>query len=388
MADDEVHVPADQVRAGGQRPGGPGGSEEGRGGFARVVSRGVPVRTLLVVDGLVLATGAAILLAWRLRQLILYIFIALLFAVVLNPAVRLLSRRGLSRGLATTVVFLVGLAAFAGIVYVIVHPIYNAANHFASQLPRYVRDAEHGRGRIGQLIQRYHIQDYVRRNIPKLQSFITSLGHPALNVAKSVLSGIIGVVTVAVLSFFLLLEGPRLMERMVDQLSDPRGVRVRHLLHNMSRTVIGYVFGNVLTSLIAGLVVFVALVATGVPFAFVLALWVALVDLLPLVGGLLAGIPTVAIAFIHSIPAGIVTAVVFLVYQQIENHALNPAIMSKTVRLNPLWVLLAVLIGADLAGFIGALLAIPAAGAIQVVATDLWRHRVIRLQQEAALSGA
>jgi predicted PurR-regulated permease PerM len=385
MADDDRPVPAGDRSGGGA---GRAGVRSERGGFTRAVSRGVPLRTLLVIDGLILATGAAVLLAWRLRQLILYLFIGILFAVVLNPAVRWLGRRGVGRGMATTLVFLLGLVAFGAIVYVIVHPIYNAANHFASQLPRYVRDAEHGRGRIGQLIQHYHIQDYVRRNTPKLQSFITSLGHPALNVAKSVLSGIIGVVTVAVLSFFLLLEGPRLLEAMVNQLSEARGARVRRLLHDMSRTVIGYVFGNMLTSFIAGVVVFVALEATGVPFAFVLALWVALVDLLPLVGGLLAGIPTVAIAFIHSIPAGIVLTVVFLVYQQIENHALNPAIMSKTVRLNPLWVLLAVLIGADLAGFIGALLAIPAAGAIQVVVTDLWRNRATRLEREALLPSA
>ena len=78
-----------------------------------------------------------------------------------------------------------------------------------------------------------------------------------------------------------------------------------------------------------------------------LAVWVGLVDFLPLVGGLLAGVPTVAVAFLHSIPAGIVTVVVFLVYQQIENHVLYPVIVSRTVRLSPLWVLLAVLIGAE-----------------------------------------
>jgi predicted PurR-regulated permease PerM len=97
-----------------------------------------------------------------------------------------------------------------------------------------------------------------------------------------------------------------------------------------------------------------------------------LVDLLPLVGGLLAGVPTVAFAFLHSPTAGIVTAIVFLVYQQVENHILNPVIMSRTVKLNPLWVILSVVAGAQLAGFVGALLAIPAAGAIQVILRELW----------------
>ena len=112
----------------------------------------------------------------------------------------------------------------------------------------------------------------------------------------------------------------------------------------------------------------------GVPFALLLGVFVALVDLLPLVGGLLAGVPVVIIAAIHSVPAGIVMLIVFLAYQQVENHVLNPVIMSRTVRLNPFWVLIAVLVGADLGGvagglgsFVGALVGIPFGGAIQVV---------------------
>jgi len=94
----------------------------------------------------------------------------------------------------------------------------------------------------------------------------------------------------------------------------------------------------------------VTLATQGVPFALLLGVFVALVDLLPLVGGLLAGVPVVVIAAIHSVPAGIVMLIVFLAYQQIENHALNPVILSKTVRLNPFWVLIAVLVGATLGG--------------------------------------
>jgi predicted PurR-regulated permease PerM len=112
----------------------------------------------------------------------------------------------------------------------------------------------------------------------------------------------------------------------------------------------------------------------------VLAIWVGVVDFLPLVGGLLAGVPTVAVAVLHSLPAGVVTLAAFLVYQQVENHILNPVVMSRTVRLNALWVLLAILVGVELGGLIGstfgglvgALLAVPAASAIQVVVRDLW----------------
>ena len=145
----------------------------------------------------------------------------------------------------------------------------------------------------------------------------------------------------------------------------------------------GYMLGNLLTSLVAGIVVGVALFVMGVSYVEVLAIWVALVDFLPMIGGLLAGVPTVIVAALHSLPAGIVLLIVFLVYQELENHVLNPLVMSRTVRLNPLWVLLAVLIGAELGdlvgsvfgALVGALIAVPAAASAQVVGKDLWQHK-------------
>jgi predicted PurR-regulated permease PerM len=140
--------------------------------------------------------------------------------------------------------------------------------------------------------------------------------------------------------------------------------------------------GNFATSVICGLTVFISLLATGVPFPGLWALWVALVDFLPIIGGALAGIPVVLFAAASKgITAGIVVAVVFVVYTQIENHALNPVIMSKTVRISPLLVLLSVLVGASIGawvggifgGFVAALLSIPAAGALQVIVVEIWR---------------
>jgi predicted PurR-regulated permease PerM len=160
-----------------------------------------------------------------------------------------------------------------------------------------------------------------------------------------------------------------------------RAAKVTQVAADVNRAVTGYMLGNLLTSVIAGTVVFVTLFVLGVPFPFLWGLWVALVDFLPMIGGALAGIPTVLFALGHSLTAGIVTAVVFLVYTQIENHVLNPVVMSKTVRINPLLVLIAVLVGASLGSlvsglfgaFVAALLAIPAAGALQVLVKEIWR---------------
>ena len=162
----------------------------------------------------------------------------------------------------------------------------------------------------------------------------------------------------------------------LGQMAPDRAATVTRIAGDVSRSVTGYMLGNTLTSLIAGVVVFVTLMILGVPYPLLWGLWVALVDFLPMVGGALAGIPTVLFAFTHSLTAGIVTLVVFLIYTQVENHILNPVIMSKTVRISPLLVLIAVLVGASLGslvdglfgGFVAALLAIPLAGALQVLA--------------------
>jgi len=191
---------------------------------------------------------------------------------------------------------------------------------------------------------------------------------------------ILALVTVFAFVFLLLLEAPKMRSQLLLKLSPARAARVSRVSTLVRKSATGYVLGNALTSLMAGLVVFVTLTALGVPFAFLWGLWVALVDFLPVVGAALAGIPTVLFAFGHSTTAGIVTAIVFIVYTQVENHALNPVIMSKTVKINPLTVLVAVLIGAEIGawvgglfgGFIGVLLAVPTAAAIQVLIHEMW----------------
>ncbi len=142
----------------------------------------------------------------------------------------------------------------------------------------------------------------------------------------------------------------------------------------------GYMAGNLLISLIAGAATYVFLLATGVPYAEVLALWVAFADLIPLVGATLGALPTIGIAFIHSTPVGIATIVFFVAYQQFENHVLQVMVMARTVNVNPLGILVSVLVGVELFGLLGALLAIPAAGVLQVVIRDVYDQQGGRLR--------
>jgi predicted PurR-regulated permease PerM len=291
--------------------------------------------------------------------------------------------RPIARGIAATIVFLLVAALAAAIIAILTNPIISEATRFAKALPQLVTQAEHGKGQVGHIAQKLHLLSFVKSRQANLESVIGKLSKPALAIGKTVLSGVVSLVTILFLTFFILLETPRLVRGVLGWMQPERSARVRSVLDDVGKAVVGYMLGNLLTSLIAGIVVAVALWATGVPYFQVLGLWVALVDFLPLIGGLLAGVPTVVVASLHSLTAGIVMLVVFLVYQELENHVLNPLVMSRTVRLNPLWVLLAVLMGAELGdlvgsvfgGLVGALIAVPTASALQVLAKDLWQHR-------------
>jgi predicted PurR-regulated permease PerM len=359
--------------------------EQPRGRLARLFEaadrRHVPLRTILVTAGVVVATYLAGKLMYRLRDIVLLMLVAGFTATLLSPAVAKVQRRIPRRGLAVTIVTLWAALVFIGLAVAFGVPLVNGITHLANRMPGYIASAQHGRGWIGHLVTKYHIQSWVQRNTPKLVSWAQSLTKPALTVGKGAVSLIIELFTIFVLVLLLLLEGPKMWSWTLGQMTPGRRATVTRVAGDVSQKVTGYMFGDLLTSLIAGIVVFVTLLILGVPFPLLWGLWVALVDFLPMIGGALAGIPTVLFAFIHSFTAGIVTAIVFLVYTQIENHVLNPVVMSKTVRINPLLVFIAVLTGASIGtliggifgGFVAALLAIPTAGALQVLVKEVWQ---------------
>jgi predicted PurR-regulated permease PerM len=350
--------------------------------WSAAASRGVPLPAILVTVAVVVVTYMAGKLLYRLRDVLLLIAVAGFVAVLLNPLVVALQRWKVPRrGLAVAVVTFWAVVVFAGLAFAFGLPLVHGITHLGDRLPSYVNQAQRGRGWIGHLLGRYHVLAWVRTNTQKIVSFGQGLGKPALALGKGAVSLLVALATIFVLVLLLLLEGPKLREGLLGMMSPEHRASVTDMASQVNRAVTGFMLGNVLTSLIAGLVVFVTLLIVGVPFPFLWGLWVALVDFLPMIGGALAGIPTVLFALFHSLTAGIVTLVVFLVYTQVENHILNPVIMSRTVRINPLLVLLAILVAASIGswigglfgGFVAALLAIPAAGALQVIVTELWR---------------
>jgi predicted PurR-regulated permease PerM len=333
----------------------------------------VPVRTIAATIAMVLLTAVVLLLGWEVRRVLTWIVVAALLAVVLGPLVDLTQRRlHLRRALATLVVFLVALVALAGILTVFIRPLASEGPQFIDRVPGYLQQARTGRGPIGRLVQRYDLDEYLQRNQARLREGANRLTTPALGVLRSIFSTVVALVTIFVLSFLMVLQGPSLLSGWVGALPERRQERVRRVAADCAKAVTGYVTGNLLISVIAGAVTYVVLWVMGVPYRGVVALFVGFADLIPLVGATLGAVVAIAVAALHSLAAAVVVLVVFVVYQQLENHVLQPVIMARTVELSALAVLVSILIGVELFGFLGALLAIPVAGVLHVIGRDLY----------------
>ncbi len=346
----------------------------------------VPVRTILVTIGLVLATVVAIYLIKLLAHIEALLLISAFFAIVITPAVDVVRRRlHLRRGVATTLVFLLGIGLITAMLYAFISPLVDQTQEAIDEFPTYLSEAREGRGPLGDLVRRFELDRRYEENKDKIEDSLSQASGPALAVAGRVFAGFVSLLTVLVLTFMMVLYGPEILRGALGALPPARRERVTVVAADCAKALTGYVMGNLLISIIAGVTTFVALLIFGVPFRGVLALWVGFADLIPLVGATLGAIPTVIVAFLHSTAAGIGILVFYIVYQQFENHVLQPAIMSKTVHINQLFVLVSVLIGVELFGILGALLAIPAAGVISVVVRDLWDHRQGKPKEEPTI---
>ncbi len=334
-------------------------------------------RAIVAVLGIILAALVMIQVVLVARGVLIWILVAVFLAVALNPAVEWLQAHGVPRrGLAVLITYLGALAAIAALGATFVPILIDQVNNFVDALPGYVEDLTSGRGRLGFLEREYQITEKVREAVEAGGAGgALGISGTALAVTKSVISAVIAVLTIAFLTLFMLLEGPAWIGRFYSLLPEGSQSRWRAVGHDIYRTIGGYVTGNLTISLIAGVVSTLVLLLVGVPFAIALGLLVAILDLIPLAGATIAAILVTTVAFLDSTTSGIVILIFFVIYQQLENHVLQPVVYGRTVQLSPLAVLIAVLIGAELAGVIGALAAIPVAGTIQVLLVDYLKHR-------------
>src|SRR5918993_374306 len=326
----------------------------------------------------------ALFLLWKVRTFIGWFVIALFLAAVLNPAVNWLQRRHrlIKRPLAIGLTYLGVLVALLLVVGIFVPVLTDQINGFikfvttAANAPEgpteYIKSLAKDNG-LGGLFQRFSDQlDELRKQLGEvLQDLLSASGQIAISLAGLLAA----LATVLTLTFFLLLGSERYVNAGVGLFPERHQPLVRRLLSQSAGAISGYITGNLAISVICGITTFIVLLLLGMPYAAPLALLVAVLDLIPLVGATLGGALLVIVGLFVEPWKALVLLVFVLVYQQVESNFLQPMVYSKAVQLNGLVILIALLVGGQLLGIPGALLAIPVAEIIRIVVTELLAYR-------------
>src|SRR5687767_3669058 len=358
-------------------------------GWARASTSQV-VRTVAIA----LLTTAAVLgvlfLLWQVRTFIGWLVIALFLAAVLNPAVNWLQRRHrlMKRPLAIALTYLGVLVALLLVVGIFLPVLVDQINGLikfattAANAPEgpteYIKGLAKQNG-LGGFFQRFSDQfDELRKQLGEV---LENLSSASGQIAISVTGMIAALATVLTLTFFLLLGSERYVDAGVGLFPEAHQPLVRRLLSKSAGAISGYITGNLAISVICGVTTFVVLLILGMPYAAPLALLVAVLDLIPLVGATLGGALLVIVGLFVEPWKAVVLLVFVLVYQQVESNLLQPLVYSQAVQLNGLVILIALLVGGQLLGIPGALLAIPVAEIIRIVVTEVLAYR--RTRQEA-----
>ena len=336
----------------------------------------VPWRTIVASIAVLLCTYVLLTVILATVRILAWVAIAGFLAIVLAPAVRFVQRLvGGRRTVATCLVMFSALAATVGVLLLFLLPVRNQVVAIITDLPGTVHRAAHGRGPIGQLVQRLNIESYVQDNEAQLVKAAKRLTDSPLNTAATVLSAVFGLVSILLMSTLFLTQSEPMGRAFIGVIPRRRRAKVRIIAADAAGAVSGYMVGNLLVSLIAGAAAFICLLALGVPSPVVLALWVAFADLIPLVGATIGAAACVLAAYLHSPSAGLIALIFFVVYQQVENGVIYPWLMARKVSVNPLMVLLSVLLAVEIFGILGALLAVPVSGALQVIVKAVRRER-------------
>ena len=343
-------------------------------------------RSILVALGVLLAVMAAVEFMLLAQAGLTLLMIALFLALALNPAVEFLQHRGLGRGLAVGAVYFLALAVLALLGLGFIPPLVDQISKLVNALPSLVDELTRGHGPLGFLERKYQVVERVRTATTG-QNADNLLGQAgsAFAAIKGIAVTVFGSIIIAFLTFFMLLEGPEWRRRFTQLMSESNRGVVERIGAGVYRSVGGFVTGNLVASLLAGLVATIIMLLTGVPYAVPLGLFVAIIELVPYVGPLVATVLVTAVALTVGTAPALVALGLLLAYHVIEGHTLRPFLYGRAIQLSPLAVLVAILLGTEIAGILGALLAIPAAGSIQVTIQELLERREER--RRSAVTG-
>jgi predicted PurR-regulated permease PerM len=325
------------------------------------------VRTTLAVVATLLVVAAA----RRVSHVLLLALVAFVLAVGLDPAVGWLGRLRIRRGWAVAIIF-VGLVVFLALFVALLIPLLaREVPQFAGALPGYVADLQRRDDWLGNAFRHTNVSAEVRQFVADLPSKIGDSFTDIVGAAGTAFGRVFDVFTVGILCIYFMVALPRLPATIAKLVSPDRRAHVDTLLQRSFDKIGGYVSGNLITSAVCGAVTVVALVALRVDYAVPLGLWAGVADLIPQVGAYLGALPAVLVALTKGPVWGVATVLYFIAYQQFENYVLAPRVYKSSIDLSPAAVILSTLAGGILAGFAGALLALPIAATIKVIAVDV-----------------
>lgn len=317
------------------------------------------------------AAGALAVLAiaaglWTIRGIIILVLTGLFLAVSLDPAVRWLVRHGVRRPLAVSLVILFVVLVFGLFVWSIVPPVAEQSGTLAKRLPGYLTELSDRSRTVRKLADRYHL---TARLTSLLGEVPGRLAGGAAGFAQMVVGTLVSLLTILVLSIYFMVDMPRLERGLVRLFPRRHKDRASHVVAVMVDKVGGYMIGNLAISLFAGVASYIGLRVVGVPYALPLAITVAILDLIPMIGATLGAAVaiTVSLLTVGIWPRSVILVLYFIAYQQLENYLVAPRVMRNAVDLPPLAVLVVLLIGGSLLGLLGALMAIPIAAAVKVL---------------------
>ncbi|CAB4938227.1 unannotated protein [freshwater metagenome] len=345
-------------------------SEENLGPSTRTVLR--IVFTVLLVVGIL----ALIRILW---QPLAWIFLATFLAIALSGPVNILARR-MRRGLAITIVYITVLLVPAGLAVLIVPPLVRQGVEFANKLPQYSQDFQDQvdkNPKLGKINEDFGVTDRLDKLAADLPNRVGESTGTLRDLGTGLVNSLFAGLTIFILSIFMVSRGRRWIDMAIDFRGGPQAENLKRTADRIANAVGNYVGGALLQAAVAGITSFIVLSILGVPFAGALALIVAVFDLLPMVGALIAAILVGILTLFSDFPtATIIWAIFAIAYQQFENYVIQPQIQKRAVELEPFVVLVAVLFGAAIFGIIGALIAIPVAATIQISAQEWWRYRL------------
>ncbi|MFM8944727.1 MAG: AI-2E family transporter [Actinomycetota bacterium] len=318
------------------------------------------------------ATLIAVEALRRAANVVVIVLVALVLAVGLDPLTRALERRGVRRPFAVSLIVLGAVGLVVGFLALVVPPLVGHIGGLADDIPGYVDRLARRGDWLGRFVRENDVSAQLREWIATLPSTISGSFGAIIGFTGRVTGAVFSAVTVFILAVYFLAALPRIRAVAPSLLDGPYRERGRRVLDEALAKIGGYVIGNLATSLICALAAGVALGLIGVPFAVPLAVWAGLADLIPAVGAFLGAAPAIIVALFSSPREALIVFIYFLIYQQVENYLIVPRVMKGAVDLSPAAVVISTLVGGVLAGFAGAILALPVAATIKVVVSDVW----------------